>query len=100
MKKLLLALIVLGLIVLGAWKLGWVGVTNEPQKTTVTIDKQKVNEDLSKASAEIKDGAQVVKEKVMEAGAAVKNATEKTVETVKEAVSKKKEDPKPAEAPK
>ena len=73
MKKFLIFLIVAGVLVAGAWKLGWVGVTDTSNTTIISIDKDKAKEDMNKAG-----------EKVKEAGEKMKDAGEKAVEKVKE----------------
>lgn len=61
------AIILIAILVLAMLLLGWLNVRNSPSQTTITIDKNKVQQDAGEAVQKAKELARDVEEKVDEA---------------------------------
>lgn len=62
MKKFLLFILVVGLLVFGAWKMGIIKIENTSSTTTVEFDKDKAKEKGAELKEKMKEGAEKVKE--------------------------------------
>lgn len=61
------AIILIAILVLAMLLLGWLNFSNSPSQTTITIDKNKVQQDAGEAVRKAKELARDVEEKVDDA---------------------------------
>lgn len=91
MRKLLLFIIVVGLLIAGAWAMGWITVNNTSTTTIISVDKGKASDDMSNAGTKMKEGVDKAVEKGKELGSKAVEKTKETVQDVKDKVNEKKE---------
>ncbi len=77
MKGFLIAVLLIAVLLGGAWALGWLSFSDSPSDTSIHIDKPKVKQDAKQAEKAAKETAEEAVEAAKKAVGEVKSATEK-----------------------